>query len=114
MYLRHSARVFSPDIIVIVTSVNILLWLQAHRNIGYCAQNNAMLDHLTCKETLTMYARIGGIPEENIGNEVDSLLRLLLMEHCADKMVDTLRYSSLLNMNICCSPIRLIHEFSIL
>ena len=43
-----------------------------------------------------MYARIGGIPEENIQSEVDNLLRLLLMEHCADKIVNTLRYRSML------------------
>ena len=55
-----------------------------------------MLDHLTCKETLVMFARIGGIPEENIQSEVDNLLRLLLMEHCADKIVSTLRYRSML------------------
>ncbi|KAI0234120.1 hypothetical protein LSAT2_015699 [Lamellibrachia satsuma] len=63
---------------------------KVHRNIGYCSQFNAMLDYLTCKETLEMYARIAGIRQDSIRIEVDRLLQLLLMQDCSNKTVDTL------------------------
>ena len=44
-----------------------------------------MLEHLTCEETIQMYARIAGIDENDIGNEVKRLLDTLLMKDCAKK-----------------------------
>ncbi|KAB0401440.1 hypothetical protein E2I00_009224 [Balaenoptera physalus] len=60
--------------------------------IGYCPHFDALLDHMTGKETLVMYARLRGIPERHISACVDQILDDLLMYMYADNLVKT--YSS--------------------
>nr|XP_025035890.1 ATP-binding cassette sub-family A member 3 [Pelodiscus sinensis] len=57
------------------------------QRIGYCPQFDALLDHMTGRETLSMYARLRGIPERYIGSCVENRLRGLLLEPHADKLV---------------------------
>ncbi|XP_057604984.1 ATP-binding cassette sub-family A member 17-like [Hippopotamus amphibius kiboko] len=57
--------------------------------IGYCPQFDALLDHMTGKETLVMYARLRGIPERHISACVDQILDDLLMHTYADNLVKT-------------------------
>lgn len=58
---------------------------------GYCPQFDALLDHMTGREMLVMYARLRGIPERLIDACVENTLRGLLLEPHANKLVKTYR-----------------------
>ena len=58
---------------------------------GYCPQFDALLNHMTGRETLTMYARLRGIPERSIPDLVQALLDELLLWQHADKQVGAYR-----------------------
>lgn len=66
---------------------------QVRQRIGYCPQFDALLDHMTGRETLIMYARLRGIPERHISAYVENTLRGLLLEPHANKLVRTYRYT---------------------
>lgn len=61
------------------------------QRIGYCPQFDALLDHMTGRETLSMYARLRGIPEKYVPSCVENVLRSLLLEPHADKLVRSYR-----------------------
>lgn len=67
------------------------LVLQVQQRIGYCPQFDAVLDHMTGRETLSMYARLRGIPEKYVSGCVENVLRSLLLEPHADKLVRSYR-----------------------
>ena len=69
----------------------LLLLLQVQQRIGYCPQFDALLDHMTGRETLSMYARLRGIPEKYVSGCVENVLRSLLLEPHADKLVRSYR-----------------------
>eukprot|EP00058_Branchiostoma_floridae_P010060 XP_002595548.1 hypothetical protein BRAFLDRAFT_117471 [Branchiostoma floridae] len=54
--------------------------------IGYCPQFDALIDQMTGRETLYMFARLRGVPEKNIKPVVDDLLQALMIEEHADKL----------------------------
>ncbi|XP_015215344.2 phospholipid-transporting ATPase ABCA3 isoform X1 [Lepisosteus oculatus] len=60
---------------------------KVQQRIGYCPQFDALLDHMTGRETLNMYARLRGIPEKYVAGCVENVLRSLLLEPHADKLV---------------------------
>lgn len=62
---------------------------KVRQRIGYCPQFDALLDHMTGRETLVMYARLRGIPERRISAYVENTLRGLLLEPHANKLVRT-------------------------
>nr|XP_033770036.1 ATP-binding cassette sub-family A member 3 [Geotrypetes seraphini]XP_033770037.1 ATP-binding cassette sub-family A member 3 [Geotrypetes seraphini]XP_033770038.1 ATP-binding cassette sub-family A member 3 [Geotrypetes seraphini] len=62
---------------------------KVQQRIGYCPQFDALLDHMTGRETLNMYARLRGIPEKYMGSCVEYMLRGLLLEPYADKLIRT-------------------------
>ncbi|XP_053220123.1 phospholipid-transporting ATPase ABCA3 [Podarcis raffonei] len=62
---------------------------KVQQRIGYCPQFDALLDHMTGRETLSMYARLRGIPERYIGSCVENMLRGLLLEPHANKLIRT-------------------------
>lgn len=64
---------------------------KVRQRIGYCPQFDALLDHMTGRETLVMYARLRGIPERHISAYVENTLRGLLLEPHANKLVRTYR-----------------------
>nr|XP_014347243.1 PREDICTED: ATP-binding cassette sub-family A member 3 [Latimeria chalumnae] len=64
---------------------------KVQQRIGYCPQFDALLDHMTGRETLNMYARLRGIPERYVSGCVRSVLRGLLLEPHADKLVRNYR-----------------------
>lgn len=64
---------------------------QVQQRIGYCPQFDAVLDHMTGRETLCMYARLRGIPEKYVSSCVENVLRSLLLEPHADKLVRSYR-----------------------
>uniref|UniRef100_A0A3B3WRX8 ABC transporter domain-containing protein n=1 Tax=Poecilia mexicana TaxID=48701 RepID=A0A3B3WRX8_9TELE len=59
---------------------------KVQQRIGYCPQFDAVLDHMTGRETLSMYARLRGIPEKYVAGCVENVLRSLLLEPHADKL----------------------------
>uniref|UniRef100_A0AAY4BFC7 ABC transporter domain-containing protein n=1 Tax=Denticeps clupeoides TaxID=299321 RepID=A0AAY4BFC7_9TELE len=60
---------------------------KVQQRIGYCPQFDAVLDHMTGRETLSMYARLRGVPERYVAGCVDNVLRSLLLEPHADRLV---------------------------
>ncbi|XP_021358402.1 ATP-binding cassette sub-family A member 3-like [Mizuhopecten yessoensis] len=61
---------------------------KVRQNLGYCPQYDALIDQLTGKETLYMFARLRGVQESLISGVVDSLLDMLLLKAHADKLVN--------------------------
>ncbi|XP_074138830.1 phospholipid-transporting ATPase ABCA3-like isoform X3 [Sminthopsis crassicaudata] len=55
--------------------------------VSYCPQLDALLQHMTGRETLTMYARIWGIPMPQIKWHVENMMQKLLLMAQADKLV---------------------------
>ncbi|XP_032123979.1 ATP-binding cassette sub-family A member 17-like [Sapajus apella] len=62
---------------------------KVRRWIGYCPQFDALLNFMTGREMLVMYARIRGIPERHICACVDQIIEDLVMYMHADKLVKT-------------------------
>ncbi|XP_067859732.1 phospholipid-transporting ATPase ABCA3 [Heptranchias perlo] len=62
---------------------------KVQQRIGYCPQFDALLDHMTGRETLFMFARLRGIPEHYITRCVDDVLQSLILEPHARKLVRT-------------------------
>ncbi|KAF7471223.1 Hypothetical predicted protein [Marmota monax] len=62
---------------------------KVRQRMGYCPQFDALLDHMTGREMLVMYARLRGIPEHFIDPCVENTLRGLLLEPHANKLVRT-------------------------
>ena len=60
-------------------------------NMGYCPQFDALIDQMTGRETLTMYARLRGVPENEIRIVVNHLLDILMLKPHADKMAKDYR-----------------------
>ncbi|XP_053550667.1 phospholipid-transporting ATPase ABCA3 [Bombina bombina] len=60
---------------------------KVQQRIGYCPQFDPLLDHMTGRETLCMYARLRGVPEAYVNSCVENMLRGLLLEAHANKLV---------------------------
>ena len=60
-------------------------------NVGYCPQFDALVDLLTGRETLVMYAKLRGIPDDLVAPTVDRLLAQLDLD--AHEHVVTQEYS---------------------
>jgi ATP-binding cassette, subfamily A (ABC1), member 3 len=57
---------------------------EAQSTMGYCPQFDALIDELTGREVLTLYARLRGIREEFINKEAERLMKLLQLMKYAD------------------------------
>ena len=66
--------------------------LQAYERLAYCPQADPLLDYLTGRETLSLFARIAGIPEVRIPTSVNRLIRALELSKVADMTVMTYRW----------------------
>ena len=60
---------------------------KVQQNIGYCPQFDALLDQLTGRETLRMFARLRGVPENKINECIESIAQQLLVTQHLDKQV---------------------------
>ncbi|XP_067140472.1 phospholipid-transporting ATPase ABCA3-like isoform X3 [Centruroides vittatus] len=60
-----------------------------HR-IGYCPQFGGLIDILTGRETLTLFARLRGVPEREIPKQIFILSEMLLFTKHIDKLVKQL------------------------
>ncbi|XP_071081909.1 phospholipid-transporting ATPase ABCA3-like [Haliotis cracherodii] len=82
---------------VMLTSGNAFLWSydiknntqKVQENMGYCPQFDALIDQMTGRETLTMYARLKGVPENRIKGVCDNLLDIMLLAQYGDKPAGT-------------------------
>uniref|UniRef100_A0A8W4F9G4 ATP binding cassette subfamily A member 14 n=1 Tax=Sus scrofa TaxID=9823 RepID=A0A8W4F9G4_PIG len=63
--------------------------LKVRSKIGYCPQFDALLDYMTAREIMTMYARLWGIPEKQINHYVNKSIQSLNLEPYADKFIYT-------------------------
>ncbi|XP_012500397.1 PREDICTED: ATP-binding cassette sub-family A member 3-like [Propithecus coquereli] len=57
--------------------------------IGYCPQFDALLEYMTAREIMIMYARVWGISERQIKPYVKKCLNSLELESHADKLIST-------------------------
>jgi len=58
---------------------------EVRRLMGYCPQFDALLETLTARQHLVLFARIKGVAEGEIPNLVDRLIRLLQLDDYADQ-----------------------------
>ncbi|XP_071958195.1 phospholipid-transporting ATPase ABCA3-like [Antedon mediterranea] len=56
------------------------------QRIGYCPQFDALIERLTGREVLTMFARLRGIPSHHIENVVETTVTHLSLNKWADKL----------------------------
>ena len=63
---------------------------QARRIVGYCPQFDALLDLLTVREHLVMFANLKGVPSKSIQSQVDGFITRMDLERFADKLTHTL------------------------
>ena len=68
-----------------ITMVSRTSLRQVLRNIGYCPQFDALVERLTGRETLTMFARLRGIPEQHIPEIVNQRIQDFNLGDHADK-----------------------------
>ncbi|XP_071067543.1 ATP-binding cassette sub-family A member 17-like [Dasypus novemcinctus] len=74
----------------IVTGLSITSDIKkVRRQIGYCPQFDALLDHMTGRETLVMYARLRGVPERHIAACVEQAIEDLALRTYAEELVKT-------------------------
>ena len=67
---------------------------QVQQRIGYCPQFDALIERMTGRELLTMFARLRGIPEHLISQAVEAeVVRLDLKKH-ASKQCGKYRYDT--------------------
>ncbi|XP_070191694.1 phospholipid-transporting ATPase ABCA3-like [Littorina saxatilis] len=59
---------------------------EVQKNMGYCPQFDALLDTMTGRETLWMYARLRGVPADRIENVVDNLVSIMMLQPHKDKL----------------------------
>ena len=58
---------------------------QVRQHIGYCPQFGALLERLSGRELLTVFARLRGIPESSVKAVVESEIRRVDLIQHADK-----------------------------
>uniref|UniRef100_A0A914WE89 ABC transporter domain-containing protein n=1 Tax=Plectus sambesii TaxID=2011161 RepID=A0A914WE89_9BILA len=66
-------------------------WRKAGRSVGYCPQFDAVIPEMTGSETLTMYARLAGVPSQLINPLVENILTITGVKPHANKKI--IKYS---------------------
>jgi len=66
----------------------------ARRKFGYCPQFDALIDQLTVRETMFLYARLRGIAEASIAASIDQLISAAMLHKHRAKQAGYLRYPS--------------------
>ncbi len=69
---------------------------KVQRNVGYCPQFDAIIEELTGRETIRLFARLRGIQEGEIDQLVNKLAANLLFTEHIDKRSGAYRYYRLL------------------
>jgi ATP-binding cassette subfamily A (ABC1) protein 3 len=63
---------------------------EARKNIGFCPQVDPLLELMTSRETLKLFARLRGIPSDRLDLEINALLDRLTLTSHADKTSEKL------------------------
>ncbi|XP_023213548.1 ATP-binding cassette sub-family A member 3-like, partial [Centruroides sculpturatus] len=58
-------------------------------DIGYCPQFDALIDHLTGRETLTLFANLRGVPSQDIDYIVNKILKFCDLVKYANRTTET-------------------------
>jgi ATP-binding cassette subfamily A (ABC1) protein 1 len=58
---------------------------ELRRHMGYCPQFDALIETLTGRETLFLYARIKGVPEAKVGAYVNAMIQRIGLTDYADR-----------------------------
>lgn len=77
--LATSGKVFQEDLEVTSRT------REYQANIGYCPQYNALLETLTGREMLDLFGRLRGVPKDSLVVLTNEMIRLVNLEHHADK-----------------------------
>ena len=59
---------------------------EVQKNLGYCPQFDALVERMTGREVLTMFARIKGLMHNDVQEEVREKIDLLNLNDHADKL----------------------------
>ncbi|KAK3103182.1 hypothetical protein FSP39_017082 [Pinctada imbricata] len=62
---------------------------QVQKNLGYCPQFDGLIEQMTGREILYMFARLRGVQEAMIKSTVDALVKALMLEKHADRECGT-------------------------
>lgn len=62
-----------------------------YKVIGYCPQFDALLNGLTCRETLEIFAMLRGIPSQDVKHYIENAAQSLDFIQHIDKKVKQLR-----------------------
>ncbi|XP_062578105.1 phospholipid-transporting ATPase ABCA3-like, partial [Saccostrea cucullata] len=62
---------------------------EVQQNLGYCPQFDALIDQMTGREILFMFARLRGVQEQYIDRVVMELIKVLMLEKYADRQCGT-------------------------
>jgi ATP-binding cassette subfamily A (ABC1) protein 3 len=58
---------------------------ELRRHLGYCPQFDALVPTLTGAETLALYARIKGVPEQQVSDLVDKMIERMSLQEYRDR-----------------------------
>lgn len=58
------------------------------KNIGYCPQFDALINNLTGREMLYLFARLRGVPAQNLDRDVSNLILMVGLEDHAERRVE--------------------------
>lgn len=85
---------------------------QVQQNLGYCPQFDALIDQMTGRETLRMYARLRGVQENQIDGVANDVMDVMMLKKYADRQVGTYRYRlALLFMLLSCFTVQIFWVF---
>jgi ABC-type multidrug transport system ATPase subunit len=62
---------------------------QIRQHIGYCPQYDGLVDTLTGRESLAMFARLRGVPEEKVDELVESSIKAMALSEFGDENCGT-------------------------
>eukprot|EP00163_Fabomonas_tropica_P016008 TRINITY_DN28902_c0_g1_i1.p1 TRINITY_DN28902_c0_g1~~TRINITY_DN28902_c0_g1_i1.p1 ORF type:complete len:600 (+),score=117.07 TRINITY_DN28902_c0_g1_i1:1-1800(+) len=73
------------------------------KNIGFCPQYNPLIDHLTCVEAMTFYAKIRGVQAHEIPGHVQQIITILGLEEHKNKLAKDLSGGNQRKLTLGCS-----------
>lgn len=53
--------------------------------LGYCPQFDALIDQMTGRELLTMFGRLRGVQERQLGSVVENLIDIMMLRQYANR-----------------------------
>lgn len=65
---------------------------QIYKIMGYCPQFDALLDGLSCRQTMVMFSLLRGIPTQDVQSYIENAARGLDFIQHIDKKVKQLRF----------------------